>query len=188
LVDRRDAKVYSGAALATQEDPMPRHVNTNAWLLAGWLAVTLMATGPAPAQSPDAVAAAKELMATMKSADQFKAIMPSLMKALKPAVVQNRPEVERDYDAFVPKLLEGMNARMNELLDTVAAIYARNFTAAELNEIIAFYRGPTGQKFVQRQGGILQESMAAGQKFGQALGGELQRRMTDELRKKGHDI
>jgi hypothetical protein len=81
-----------------------------------------------------------------------------------------------------------MNARMNELLDTVAAIYARNFTAAELNEIIAFYRGPTGQKFVQRQGGILQESMAAGQKFGQSLGGELQRRMTDELRKKGHDI
>ena len=61
---------------------MPRHVNTNAWLMAGWLAVTLMSVGPAPAQSPDAVAAAKELMATMKSADQFKAIMPSLMKFL----------------------------------------------------------------------------------------------------------
>jgi hypothetical protein len=158
---------------------MPRHV-TNAWLLAGWLAVTLMATGPAPAQSPDAMAAAKELMATMKSVDQFKAIMPALM--------QNRPEVERDYDAFVPRLFESMNARMNEMLDSVAAIYARNFTAAELNEIIAFYRGPTGQKFVQRQGGIMQESMAAGQKFGQELGGELQRRMTDELRKKGHNI
>ena len=167
---------------------MPRHVNTTAWFLAGWLAVTLMATGPAPAQSPDAMAAAKELMATMKSADQFKALMPSLMKALKPAIVQNRPEVERDYDAFVPKLFESMNARMNELLDTVAAIYARNFTAAELNEIIAFYRGPTGQKLVQRQGGILQESMAAGQKFGQELGGELQRRMTDELRRMGHNI
>ena len=167
---------------------MPRHVNTNAWLLAGWLAVTLMATGPAPAQSPDAVAAAKELMTTMKSIDQFNAIMPSLMKALKPAVVQNRPEVERDFDLMAPRLVESMAARFDELIDGIAAIYARNFTAAELNEIIAFYRGPTGQKFVQRQGGILQESMAAGQKFGQALGGELQRRMTDELRKKGHDI
>jgi len=167
---------------------MPRHVNTIAWLLAGWLAVTLISVGPAPAQSPDAVAAAKELMTTMKSVDQFKAIMPSLMNALKPAIVQNRPEVARDFDAFVPKLLESMNARMNEMLDTVAAIYARNFTAAELNEIIAFYRGPTGQKFVQRQGGIMQESMAAGQKWGQELGAELQRRMTDELRKKGHNI
>jgi hypothetical protein len=109
-------------------------------------------------------------------------------EGLEAGIVQNRPEVERDYDAFVPKLFESMNARMNELLDTVAAIYARNFTAAELNEIIAFYRGPTGQKFVQRQGGILQESMAAGQKFGQELGGELQRRMTDELRRMGHNI
>ena len=166
---------------------MPRHL-ANAWLVAGWLAVTLMATGPAPAQSPDAIAAARELMVTLKSGDQFKAFMPSIMKTLKPAIVQNRPAVERDYDALVPLLLEAMNARVGEIIDTVAAIYARTFTAAELNEIIAFYRGPTGQKFVQRQAGIMQESMVAGQKWGQELGGELQRRMTDELRKKGHDI
>jgi hypothetical protein len=167
---------------------MPRLVTTTAWLLAGWLAATLVATGPAPAQAPDAMAAAKELMTTMKSVDQFKAVMPSLMKALKPAIVQNRPEVERDYDALAPLLLETMNARVGEIIDTVAAIYARNFTVAELNEIIAFYRGPTGQKFVQRQAGVMQESMVAGQKWGQALGAELQRRMTDELRKKGHNI
>jgi uncharacterized protein len=166
------------------ENPMPKH----AWIFAGWLAVTLVWAAPAPAQSPDAMAAAKELMATMQSVDQFKAIMPSLMKALKPAIVQNRPEVERDYDVLAPKLIESMTARVNELLDTVAAIYARNFTAAEINEIIAFYRGPTGQKFVQRQGGIMQESFAAGQKWGQVLGSELQSRMTDELRKKGHNI
>jgi hypothetical protein len=167
---------------------MPRHVNTNAWLLAGWLAVTLMSVGPAPAQSPDTVAAAKELMITLKSVDQFKAIMPALMKALKPAIAQNRPEVERDFDAFAPRLVESMAAHFDEVMDGIAAIYARNFTAAELKEITAFYRGPTGQKFVERQGGILQESMAAGQKWGQALGAELQRRMTDELRKKGHNI
>src|SRR4051794_18652345 len=59
--------------------PMPRHANTNAWLLAGWLAVTLMGVGAAPAQSPDAIAAARELMVTLKSGDQFKAFMPSIM-------------------------------------------------------------------------------------------------------------
>ena len=167
---------------------MPRHVNTNAWLLAGWLAVTLMGVGPAPAQSPDAVAAAKELMTTMKSVDQFKAIMPALMKALKPAIAQNRPEVERDFDAFAAAAGRKHGRALRRDARRIAAIYARNFTAAELNEIIAFYRGPTGQKFVQRQAGIMQESMAAGQKWGQALGAELQRRMTDELRKKGHNI
>jgi hypothetical protein len=41
-------------------------------------------------------------------------------------------------------------ARVNEIIDQVAALYARNFTAAELNEVVAFYRGPTGQKFIQK--------------------------------------
>jgi uncharacterized protein len=167
---------------------MRRHSGTFAATLATWLAVILMTAAPAPAQTPDAVAAAKELMVTMKSADQFKAIMPSLMKALKPAIVQNRPEVERDYDALVPMMLEAMNSRVEEILDTVAGVYARNFTAAELNEVVAFYRGPTGQKFVQRLPTVMQESLVVGQRFGQTIGTELQKRMIEELRKKGHNI
>src|SRR5262249_30918455 len=76
--------------------------------------------------------------------------MPALMQAMKPAIAQNRPEVERDYDAMVPLLLDGMNARMNDLIEQIAALYARNFTADELREAVAFYRGPTGQKIVQK--------------------------------------
>jgi len=160
----------------------------SAWALAACVALVLMSVAPAPAQSPEAVTAAKDLMTTMRSADQFKAIMPSLMQALKPAVVQNRPDVERDFDSLVPVLLGAMNARVNEILDRVAAVYAKNFTVAELNEINAFYRGPTGQKFVQRLPVVMQESMAVGQQFGQAIGTELRQRMIEELRKKGHNI
>jgi hypothetical protein len=60
--------------------------------------------------------------------------MPALMQSFKPAIVQNRPQVERDYDAIVPLMLEGMNARLNELNEQIAAVYARNFTADELRE------------------------------------------------------
>jgi hypothetical protein len=166
------------------EKQMPKH----AWMFAACIVATLIGAAPAPAQTPDALAAAKDLMVTMKSADQFRTIMPSLMNALKPAIVQNRPEVERDYDALMPLMTEAMNARVNDVLDKVAAIYARNFTVAELNEITAFYRGPTGQKFIQRLPGVMQESMAAGQQFGQAIAAELRSRMIEELRKKGHNI
>lgn len=162
-------------------------------LLAALLAFTLMAAGPAPAQSPappapEALAAARELIVTMKAAENFKALMPTIMNALKPAIAQNRPQVERDFDALVPVLIEGMNARLAEVIDAIATIYARNFTAAELREITAFYRGPTGQKFVSRQTGIMQESLVAGQKFGQSVGVELQHKMIEELRKRGHNI
>ena len=43
------------------------------------------------------MAAAHDLIVTMRAADYFKAIMPAIMHGLKPAIVQNRPEVERDY-------------------------------------------------------------------------------------------
>jgi hypothetical protein len=155
------------------------------------LAVCLLfAALPARAQapSPEAMAAAHDLIVTMRAADYFKAIMPAIMQNMKPAIVQNRPEVERDYDAVMPLLLEGMNARVNEIIDQIAAIYARNFTAEELREVTAFYRGPTGQKFVQKLPAITQESMVVGQRFGQAIGGEIRARMIDELRKRGHNI
>jgi len=142
----------------------------------------------APAQSPDAIAAAKELMTVMHSADNFKTLMPSMMTALKPAIVQGRPEVERDFETLVPILLGAMNSRVDEIIDKVAGIYARNFTAAELREVAAFYRGPTGQKFVQKLPGVMQESLTVGQQFGQQIAGELQQRMIQELRKKGHNI
>jgi len=84
----------------------------------------LLAAGPAGAQSPspEAMAAARELIVTMRAADYFKTLMPAIMQQLKPAIVQNRPQVERDYDAIVPLLLDSMNARVNEIIDQIAAV------------------------------------------------------------------
>jgi hypothetical protein len=73
-------------------------------------------------------------------------------------------------------------------VDGIALIYARNFTADELRQLTAFYRGPIGQKFLEKMPQIAQESMAMGQKFGQELAGNLRDRIIEELRKRGHNI
>jgi hypothetical protein len=164
----------------------------HAWMPTACLTICLLAAGTAgaqsPAPSPEAMAAARELIVTMRAADYFKAIMPAIINNLKPAIVQNRPQVERDYDAIMPLLIASMDARLNEIIDQVAAVYAHNFTAEELREVVAFYRGPTGQKFVQKLPLITQESMLIGQRFGQSVGAEIRARMVDELCKRGHDI
>jgi uncharacterized protein len=158
-------------------------------LVAG-LTVFLLAAGPAPAQSPapDAMTAARELVTTMRTADQFKAIMPVIIQNLKPAIVQNRPEVARDLDAVMPLMLEGMSARVNEIVDEITALYARTFSVEELNAITAFYRSPVGQKFLLKLPAITQESMVIGQKFGQSVASEMQERIVEELRKRGHKL
>jgi hypothetical protein len=165
-------------------------MRNHSWLAAACVAAVVLVAGPARPQSPppDALTAARELIVTMRSADQFKAILPVIVRNLKPAIVQGRPEVERDLDAILPLLLEAMSARVNEIVDQITALYARTFTVDELREVTAFYRGPTGQKFLEKVPAITQESMAIGQKFGQSVATEMQSRIIEELRKRGHKI
>jgi hypothetical protein len=132
---------------------------------------------PPAAPSPEALAAAHELMTVMKPADQFKAILPVLIQNLKQAVVQGRPDVEKQYDAMMPVFNDSAQKRVNELIETIATIYASNFTADELRDLTAFYRTPTGQKFLARQAAIAQQSMAAGQQLGRAIMTDVQQQM-----------
>jgi uncharacterized protein len=162
-------------------------------MLAGFIALCLVGSGPVIAQTPtapppDALAAARELVMVVRATDQLKLLLPSIMQALKPAVVQGRPQVEKDFDALAPALLDSMTARTSELVELIALIYARNFTTEEMREMMAFYRTSLGQKLLQKMPAISQEGLAAGQAWGRQIGAEVRSRMIEELRKKGHDI
>ena len=154
------------------------------------LLVTLLVPGMASAEgpSPDALAIARELVATSGAAENAKQMLPAIVKLIKPAIVQGRPQVEKDFDAITPLLLESFKARLGEMTEMAAVLYATNFTVAEMKDIIAFYRGPTGQKLLTKGTMITQQLMAAGQQLGGQIGRELQSRIVEELKKKGHNI
>jgi hypothetical protein len=142
----------------------------------------------AQAPSPDALAAAKELIETMHLNDQYKAVLPAIMKNLRAAIVQGRPEVDRQYDALVPVMTEAFQARVSEMSEAAAIVYARNFSADELHSLNEFYRTPAGQKLLQKFPAVAQELLSAGAKFGQSVGHDVQQLMTDELRKRGVNL
>jgi hypothetical protein len=158
--------------------------------IAAMLFATLLATEPSYGQSPspETMAAARELVAAITPTDQMKAVLPKYVQNIKPALVRGRPAVEKDFDAIVPGMLDAANARLPELLDLVARAYARTFTVNELHEIQAFYVTPTGQKLRQNLAIITQETTAIGQQFGNSITADLYARISDELRKRGHDI
>ena len=156
----------------------------------GCVAVALLLPEAAWPQAPssESMAAAKELVTTIRAADQFKAILPGIVQHLKPAIVQGRPQVEKDFDALMPILVEAVNSRLGAITDMMADVYARNFTVAEIKDITAFYHTATGQKVVEKTPAITQQSLAAGQQFAALLVQELKDRIVNELRKKGHKI
>jgi hypothetical protein len=163
-------------------------MRNRSWTLAGCFAICLFASGPVFPQSsppPDAMAAARELLVTIRFIDQFKAVLPIIAQSLKPAIVQNRPQAERAFETHRPQLMASMGTRLSELAEQTAIIYANNFSAEELRTIAAFFRTPTGEKYLEKLPVITQESMGAGQRFGQAVAIELRNRITDELQKRG---
>jgi uncharacterized protein len=146
-------------------------------------ATTLAIAGAAPAQSPatpspEAIAAAHDLMSVTKPERQFGSILPALFQSFRTAIAQNRPDIEKQYDAMTPIFNQIAQQRLSELTDKIAIIYASNFTVDELHDIAAFYRSPTGQKFVTQQAIIAQQSLLAGQQFGQEVARDVQQQMS----------
>ncbi|MGZ5805032.1 MAG: DUF2059 domain-containing protein, partial [Xanthobacteraceae bacterium] len=145
--------------------------------------LTTAARAQAPSPSPETLAAAHELVVVMKADNQLRTLLPLILQRLKPAIVQGRPEVERDYDTLAPMMTTQANSRSAEFVEAISITYARNFSAAELHELTAFCNTPTGQKVLERLPALTQQSLVVGQQFGQALLNDLRPRIIDELRK-----
>jgi len=157
---------------------------------AGILTAALLFAAPARSQSasPDALAAAKELVIASKAAEGFKSVLPLIVQQMKPSIVKGKAAVEKDFDAVTPPLLEAATQQMGKFVDEIAAVYAANFSADELRQVTAFYQTPAGQKFLEKMPVIAQESMMTGQKLGQQITQDLETRIKEELRKRGHKV
>jgi uncharacterized protein len=139
----------------------------------------------AQAPSPEAMNAARKLVATLKIADQYRALLPQLLLKLRPVVAQDRPEIERDYDAMTAPGAEIYAPYAAAMTDQIATVYASNFTVDELRQIEAFYAGPAGQKYLGKSDALAQASAQIGQDVSQKSADDLKLRLIEALRQKG---
>ena len=152
-------------------------------LVVAVFAAALFAGGPVGAQTPttpvapENLAAARTVIRLMQISDQLKAKVPTYLADLKPKIAQNRPEVEKQYDAMMPTFQQQAMQRVNELTDALATIYARNFTVDDLHVIAAFYVTPTGQKLVEVNPTISSQSMQAITQFQLAVVDDIKQQM-----------
>lgn len=72
------------------------------------------------------------------------------------ALEKEHPGVSREMTvALLPIINRSTRERLPQLWERQAALYARTFTAVELDTLIAFYSSPTGQKLIR----VMQENM-----------------------------
>ena len=154
----------------------------------GGILFCLTVSTAAQTPSPDAMSAARDLVTTMKLSDQYRALLPAIVLSLRPIVAQDRPEIERDYDAMTAAIVDAYAPFYNEMLEGAAAVYASNFTAEELHQMDSFYRLPVGQKLLEKSSALAQQTSQIGQEVSRKATDELRRRLTDALRQRGHKL
>jgi len=149
----------------------------------------LLACGAAAqTPSPDAMEVARKLVVTLKIADQYRALLPQLLLKLRPMVAQDRPEIERDYDAMTAPGSDIYAPYLASMVEQIAALYAQSFSADELRQIEAFYAGPAGRKFREKSDALAQASAQISQDVSQKAADELKQRLIEALRQKGHKL
>jgi uncharacterized protein len=118
------------------------------------LAIVLLLAGAAESSRaddtvpPEALQAANELF-TILSVDMMKQLTGQMTSAFWPAVEKKAHDDKID-DATIAELRAEFEhiqlAFVTEAMKEAPPIYARHFTVAELQELTAFYRTPTGAK------------------------------------------
>jgi hypothetical protein len=126
--------------------------------------------------------AARSLVTTLGLSDQYKALLPVILLGLKPVLTQERPEIERAFDAVLPKMAEAYAPYYTAMVDAAASVYANNFTVDELREIEAFYGRPAGKKVLEKSQAIAQQTAQVGQETGRKATEALRARLTELLR------
>jgi hypothetical protein len=152
------------------------------------LASGLALASPVMAQDVEQLGLARDVLVSMKAADNFDAVVPSLMTALKPALTAGNAKAAKDFDEIMPMITNELSTSKNMLIDQAAMIYAKAFTKPELSEMAAFYKTPTGQKMARLTPVLTQQMMAAGQQYAQQMAGQLTTRIQDELKKRGNKL
>ena len=160
-------------------------------LLAVALSATLLAfSAPAMAQEvpPEQLALARKYVDLTDRAAVFETTMVEIAIGSMRQIVQQNPEISEQTNTAIGKVLEEFRGRKSELLDQFARVYAVRFTIAELQEIVAFYESPTGQKLSQANSEVNMDLQRVMQVFTNNVRPEFFAKVRAELRTQGIEL
>jgi hypothetical protein len=95
---------------------------------------------------PEQLALARKYVDLTDRAAVYETTMVEIAIGSMRQIVQQNPEIVEQTNAAIGKILEEYKDKKSELLDQFARVYAVRFTIDELQQIVAFYESPTGQK------------------------------------------
>lgn len=128
---------------------------------------------------------ARELLHVTKADEGFMRSYTAVVQRMLPVLAQANPDPSRQQllktvmdDVYSPLVKK----HLPEIVDRAAVVYAHNFSADEMQQIIDFYRTPIGQKYLAKNVAMGPELTQAMQAVNQELTREAMQQMADKLR------
>lgn len=117
---------------------------------------------------PDAPATAAEIQTylnTINSHDMMKQMMAAMAKPLHQMVhdqyAKDKDKLPADFEVQMNKMMDDMLAGMpmDEMVQAMVPVYQKHFTKRDVDDLIAFYSSPVGQKVLKEMPAIMGEAM-----------------------------
>jgi hypothetical protein len=146
-------------------------------------------TPPAPGATAESRAAARDLLVTLDTAKQAEQVMGIISQQIVAALAQASGKPAAEVQQIVDEvLMPEFRARMPEMTDFTAELWASQMTAAELRELKAFYQTPLGRRLQEVTPAVAAGAAAFGMKWGQDVGMSALAKHRDTLRARGLKI
>ncbi|MGA7915179.1 MAG: DUF2059 domain-containing protein [Candidatus Acidiferrales bacterium] len=141
-------------------------------------------------QSPSDAPASKEdienYMQVMHVHDLMKSMLDSMTKQLHLMAherMKKQPNLPPDAEARMDKMMDDLfkDFPVDELLQAMIPVYQKYLTKGDVDVLVAFYSGPTGQKILKEMPAMTAEAMQASSGIVQKMMTKAQDRVQSEI-------
>jgi hypothetical protein len=139
-----------------------------------------------PADAPASKAEIEKYLDIMHSRDMMKTMMNTMSKQLRQTVseqLKKEPGMTPEKEERTFKLTDDMfkNFPVDEIIDAMIPVYQKHFTKGNIDDLLAFYSTPTGQKVIKELPAISAEAMQAAMPIAQKMMATALQRVQDKI-------
>jgi hypothetical protein len=139
-----------------------------------------------PADAPASKADIEKYLDVLHTRDLMKTMMDAMSKQMHQMIAEQLkkdPAMTPQAEARVNKMMDDIIKTMpiDDLIDAMIPVYQKHFTKGNIDDLLAFYSTPTGQKLVKELPAISTEAMQAVMPISQRMMATAMQRAKDEL-------
>jgi uncharacterized protein len=130
---------------------------------------------------PERLRLARRVLDATDVTRPFDEILPDIADRAKTTLIRSNPQMQLGIINVVDKVALEMVERRAELENIMARIWAESFSDEELEELLAFYQSPIGQKYAQEFPLLLRAQIGAAEWWSREISEDMFRRVQREL-------